>query len=428
MKNVATLILGGGRGTRLYPLTRYRSKPAVPLAGKYRLIDIPISNCINSGLRRIYVLTQFMSVSLHRHIRNAYIFDGFSDGFVEILAAQQTIQQSEWYQGTADAVRQNIGCIKQRDIEHVLILSGDQLYRMNFAEMLDTHLKSDAEATIAARPVSREEAGGFGIMQLDDSGRVRGFVEKPQTTKEMEAVRMDPAWIDARGVTSGGRDLLASMGIYLFNRDFLVEVLENSDFQDFGREVFPESICKKRVNVHLFDGYWEDIGTIGSFYRCSLELASAASPFNFMMPEAPIYSHARYLPPSRIDEASVLNSVVADGCIIEKGVVIENSAIGLRCRIGAGAQIRNSVLMGADYYHAAVDVESDQAVGKPPLGIGSGAVIEGAIIDKNCRIGSGAQIVNSDNQLTADVTNEVVIRDGVVVVQKDSLIPENWKL
>ncbi|MEC7501196.1 MAG: glucose-1-phosphate adenylyltransferase [Planctomycetota bacterium] len=428
MNDVATLILGGGRGTRLYPLTRYRSKPAVPLAGKYRLIDIPISNCINSGLRRIYVLTQFMSVSLHRHIRNAYIFDRFSDGFVEILAAQQTVQHSEWYQGTADAVRRNIGCIKHRDIKHVLILSGDQLYRMNFSEMLKTHLKSGAEATIAARPVTREEASGFGIMQLDDSGRVKGFVEKPQSIEQMEQVRMDPSWIDSHGVESQGRDLLASMGIYLFDRDFLVEVLENNDFQDFGKEVFPASIRKKHVNVHLFDGYWEDIGTIGSFYRCSLELASAQPPFNFMMPEAPIYSHARYLPPSRIDQAQVHNSVVADGCILEKGVVIENSAIGLRCRIGPGAQIRNSVLMGADYYDTSADVQTHQAAGTPLLGIGSNAVIDGAIIDKNCRIGRGARISNPNGQTNSDLSDDVFVRDGVVVVQKDSVIPPHWEM
>ena len=239
---------------------------------------------------------------------------------------------------------------------------------------------------------------------------------------------MDPSWIDAHGVASQGRDLLASMGIYLFDRDFLVEVLENTNFQDFGKEVFPESIRKKHVNVHLFDGYWEDIGTIGSFYRCSLELASAQPPFNFMMPEAPIYSHARYLPPSRIDEATIRNSVVADGCIIEKGVVIENSAIGFRCRIGPDVQIRNSVLMGADYYDTAVDVESDQTVGRPALGIGSGAVIDGAIIDKNCRIGSDARIANTDGRMSDDVSDDVFVRDGVVVVHKDSLIPADWKM
>jgi glucose-1-phosphate adenylyltransferase len=428
MKSVAALVLGGGRGTRLYPLTRYRSKPAVPLAGKYRLIDIPISNCINSGLRRIYVLTQFMSVSLHRHIRNAYIFDRFSDGFVEILAAQQTTQDSEWYQGTADAVRRNIGCIKHRDIKHVLILSGDQLYRMNFAQMLETHRQSGAEATIAARPVRREEASGFGIMHLDDTGRIQGFVEKPQTSEEMDPVRMEPSWIDARGVESQGRDLLASMGIYLFDRDFLVEVLENNDFQDFGKEVFPKSVKKKHVHVHLFDGYWEDIGTIGSFYRCSLELASANPPFSFMLPESPIYSHARYLPPSRLDDATVRNSVVADGCIIEKGAVIENSAIGLRCRIGENVVIRDSVLMGADYYGTAEDIAQDRSEGRPLVGIGNEALIEGAIIDKNCHIGSRARITNDRQATNEDVSDEVVIRDGVVVVEKDSALPNGWKM
>ena len=428
MKDVAALVLGGGRGTRLYPLTRYRSKPAVPLAGKYRLIDIPISNCINSGLRRIYVLTQFLSVSLHRHIRNACNFDRFSDGFVEILAAQQTTKNSEWYQGTADAVRQNIGYIKGRDVKYVLILSGDQLYRMNFAKMLETHRQSGAEATIAARPVNREEAGDFGIMHLDDNGRIKGFIEKPQTRDAMESVRMEPSWIDAHGVKSKGRDLLASMGIYLFDRDFLVEVLEKTDFQDFGKEVFPESIKKKHVHVHLFDGYWEDIGTIGSFYRCSLDLASAHTPFNFMLPESPIYTDARYLPPSRIDEATIRNSVVADGCLIEKGAVIENSAIGLRCRIGENAIIRDSVLMGTDYYDSSSDIAFDQAAGHPPLGIGSEAIIEGAIIDKNCHIGRRAKIANREQVSNDEVSDGVFLRDGVVVVEKNSLLPDGWEM
>ncbi|MCE9544031.1 MAG: NTP transferase domain-containing protein, partial [Planctomycetia bacterium] len=254
MKNVITLVLGGGRGTRLYPLTRYRSKPAVPLAGKYRLIDIPISNCINSGLNCIYVLTQFMSVSLHRHISNAYQFDRFNGGFVEILAAQQTLDNSNWYQGTADAVRQNVRYIQQHGVEYVVILSGDQLYRMDYGQMIETHRKSGAEATIAAMPVTREAATGLGIMRLDETGRVTGFLEKPQTKAEMDTVAMDPKWIDAAGLESRGRDLLASMGIYVFNRDFLVDVLTKTDYQDFGREIFPASIRARRVQVHLFDG------------------------------------------------------------------------------------------------------------------------------------------------------------------------------
>ena len=428
MNDIVTLVLGGGRGTRLYPLTRYRSKPAVPLAGKYRLIDIPISNCINSGLRRIFVLTQFLSVSLHRHIRNAYNFDRFSDGFVEILAAQQTEKNSEWYQGTADAVRQNIRYIKHRDVKYVLILSGDQLYRMNFLSMLETHRQSGAEATIATRPVSQEEAGAFGIIDIDDTGRIKGFVEKPQTAEEMDSVRMAPSWIDAHGVESKGRDLLASMGIYLFDRDFLVEVLENNNVQDFGKEVFPESIKKKHVHVHLFDGYWEDIGTIGSFYRCSLELASTNPPFNFMLPESPIYTNTRYLPPSRIDEATIRNSVLADGCIIEKGAIIENSAIGLRCHIGENAIIRDSVLMGAEHYDSSSDIALNRAEGRPQMGIGSEAIIEGAIIDKNCHIGNRARIANDHRTENGDISDAVFIRDGIVVVEKDSLLPHGWTM
>jgi glucose-1-phosphate adenylyltransferase len=428
MNNILTLVLGGGRGTRLFPLTRYRSKPAVPLAGRYRLIDIPISNCINSGLRRVYVLTQFMSVSLHRHIRQAYQFDRFSGGYVEILAAQQTLEDSNWYQGTADAVRQNIRYIKQYGIDYVLILSGDQLYRMSYRDMLKTHQQAGAEATIAAMPVAREEASGLGIMRLDDSGRVIGFLEKPKTDQEMDTVRMDPSWIDGHGIQSRGRDLLASMGIYLFNRDFLVDALEKTDYQDFGKEIFPASIRARHVHVHLFDGYWEDIGTIGSFYRCNLELAGAGSPFKFISPEAPIYSRSRYLPPTRIDGAHITNSLVADGCIIEEGATIENSVIGLRCQIGKQAVIRNAVLMGADFYETPAELARDASQGRPPVGIGRQATIEGAIIDKNCHIGAEVRVVNEQNAEEANLSDQVFIRDGVVVVEKDATLPDGWKV
>jgi len=428
MRNVMSLVLGGGRGTRLHPLTKYRSKPAVPLAGKYRLIDVPISNCLNSGLRRIYVLTQFNSVSLHRHIRKTYSFDRFSGGYVEILAAQQTIEDNQWYQGTADAVRQNLRYINEHDVDHVLILSGDQLYRMNFEEMLKTHVESGAEATIAAIPVSREDASGLGIMQLDETGRVSGFVEKPQTKEEMDRVRMDPAWIDARGIPSRGRDLLASMGIYIFNRKFLVDVLQENHYQDFGKEVFPASFRAKHVQTHLFDGYWEDIGTIGSFYRCNLELASSSPPFSFVTPEAPIYSRARHLPPTRFDGATLRGSLVADGCIIGEGAVIENSVIGLRCQIGAGAVIRNSVIMGADFYETPEELAQDNSEGRPPLGIGAGAHIEGAIIDKNCHIGSDVRILNDQDLTEEDVSDDVVVRDRILVVQRGATLSNDWKL
>ncbi len=331
MRNVITMVLGGGRGTRLYPLTKYRSKPAVPLAGKYRLIDIPLSNCINSGLNRIYVLTQFNSVSLHRHIRRAYAFDQFSAGFVEILAAQQTNDTANWYQGTADAVRQNLRYVDDPAFRHVLILSGDQLYRMNFKEMMESHRASQADVTIAAMPVDRQTARSMGLMRVDDAGRVGGFLEKPQTDREIDLVRMDPAWIDERGIPSAGRDCLASMGIYLFNREALVKLLTKTDYHDFGREIFPAAARTHRVQVHLFDGYWEDIGTIRSFYDANLALAAPERPFDLASATAPIYSRARFLPPSRIDGATIRNSLVADGCAIEEGAVIENSVIGLRC-------------------------------------------------------------------------------------------------
>lgn len=428
MKKVMSLVLGGGRGTRLNPLTKFRSKPAVPLAGKYRLIDVPISNCLNSGLRRIYVLTQFNSVSLHRHIRKTYSFDRFSGGYVEILAAQQTIEDNQWYQGTADAVRQNIRYINQPDVEHVLILSGDQLYRMDFEKMLKTHVESGAEATIAAIPVSREDASGLGIMQLDKTGRVSGFVEKPQTKEEMDRVAMDPAWIDAQGIPSGGRDLLASMGIYIFNKKFLVDVLQENDYQDFGKEVFPASFRAKHVQTHLFDGYWEDIGTIGSFYHCNLELASSNPPFSFTTPEATIYSRARHLPPTRFDGVSLKGSLVADGCIIGEGTTIENSVIGLRCQIGAGVTIRNSVIMGADFYETPEELALDSSAGRPPLGIGAGSTIEGAILDKNCHIGCDVRIVNDRDLLEEDISEDVVVRDRIVVVQRGATIGDGWKL
>jgi glucose-1-phosphate adenylyltransferase len=425
MENVLALVLGGGRGTRLYPLTKYRSKPAVPLAGKYRLIDVPISNCINSGLNRIYVLTQFNSVSLHRHIRRTYTFDAYSEGFVEILAAQQTLDSSGWYQGTADAVRQNIRYLQQSDIQYVMILSGDQLYRMNYADMLKTHLTSGADVTIGAMPVRREAASAFGIMRGDESGRVTGFLEKPKTAQEMELVHTEPAWIDAHGVPSNGRDLLASMGIYLFNRPTLVDLLTKTDYHDFGREVFPASIRARKVQMHLFDGYWEDIGTIKSFYQCNLDLAGANPPFDLAAADAPIYTRARFLPPARIDGAAVRNSLISDGCVIEAGATIEQSVIGLRCRIGRNVTIRNSVIMGADYYESAAEMAREgQTI---PMGIAEGTTIEGAIIDKNCRIGSKVRIANDRGVESSPETPESMICDGIVVVQKGAALNEGWK-
>jgi glucose-1-phosphate adenylyltransferase len=426
VRRVLALVLGGGRGTRLYPLTRDRSKPAVPLAGKYRIIDVPLSNCINSGVQRIYVLTQFNSVSLHRHIRRTYTFDPFSGGFVEILAAQQTLDNSGWYQGTADAVRQNIRYLQQPDIKHVLILSGDQLYRMNYADMLATHQSRGADVTIAGIPVAEEAASALGIMRLDDAGRVVGFLEKPQTTADLEMVRTDPAWIERQGIPAKGRNLMASMGIYLFDRDCLLDLLTKTDYQDFGREVFPASIRTKKVHLHAFDGYWEDIGTIRSYYQCNLDLARAGAPFDLADPEAPIYSRGRFLPPSRIDGASVRQSLVSDGCVIEQGAVIENSVIGLRCRIGRNVVIRNSVILGNDFYETPDELAAAGARGVPPVGIGEGTIVEGAIVDKNVRIGRRTRIVNEHGwNATAD-SDRFTVRDGVAVVPKDAVVPDGW--
>ena len=457
MRNIISLVLGGGKGTRLSPLTDYRSKPAVPLAGKYRLIDIPISNCINSELNRIYLITQFNSVSLHRHIRQTYTFDTFDGGFVEILAAQQTIEDTGWYQGTADAVRKNLRYLQQPGIDYVLILSGDQLYRMDYREMLKCHQTTGADVTIAALPVDRDAARGFGIMRLDDTGRVQGFLEKPRTDEEIDHVRTDPAWIDAHGLQSRGRDCLASMGIYLFNRDTLVNLLSGSDYQDFGREVFPMSIRTHQVQVHLFDGYWEDIGTIRSFYQANLELAGKKPPFEFIEAGAPIYSRPRFLPPTRLEGATIRRSLIADGCNIDGGAVIENSIIGLRCRVGRDVQIRNSVLMGADYFQSPESIAADAAEGRPTMGIGDGTIIDGAIVDKNCRIGDNVCIQMSAADSQRDATDieayakldcserlighstsigafraqnkqPLVVRDGIIVVPKGAVLPNGWKL
>jgi glucose-1-phosphate adenylyltransferase len=412
----------------LYPLTKIRSKPAVPIGGKYRLIDIPLSNCINSGLNRCYVLTQFNSVSLHRHIRSTYSFDMFHGGFVEILAAQQTLDNSGWYQGTADAVRQNLRYIEQPGVDMVLILSGDQLYRMDYRQMIETHVKSKADVTISAVPVYPEAASGLGIMRLDDNGRVAGFLEKPKTMAELDIVRTDPAWIDAHGIDSHGRDCLANMGIYLFNRDTLIDVLKKTDYRDFGKEVFPASIRSRRVQVHLFDGYWEDIGTIKSFFEANIAMADPHAPFNLVSPGMPIFSRPRFLPPSRFDGATVRQSLIADGSLIGEGTVIENSIIGLRCMIGPNAVIRDSIVMGNDYYQLPGDISDGTSNGMPPLGIGGESVIEGAIIDKNCRIGRKVHIANEKGVLDSPETPHGMIRDGIVVIPKSTTLPDEWTL
>lgn len=423
LSNTIALILGGGRGTRLFPLTKIRAKPAVPLAAKYRLIDIPISNCINSGLNRAYVLTQFLSESLHRHLRQTYAFDHFSGGFVELLAAQETVNAgTDWYQGTADAVRKNLVHLEEDWIEHVLILSGDQLYRMDFRDMMQTHIESGADATIAGIPVSRKDASSLGIMQVDDSGQVRGFVEKPQTEEELASVRMEPSWIDERGIPSNGRDCLASMGLYIFNKSMMVDLLRTTSHEDFGKEVFPEAINSHKVQVHLFDGYWEDIGTIRAFYEANLSLAGKAPPFDIRNRESPIYSRPRFLPPTIMGNASISNSLIADGCKIGNNVTIENSVIGLRTVIGDNVTIKDCVVMGADY------IESSSALspGVLPIGIGNGTVISGTILDKNCRIGQNVKITNEAGVQDQGEDEALQIRDGIPIVIKNGQIEDGF--
>ena len=426
MENVIALILGGGRGTRLYPLTQRRAKPAVPIGGKFRLIDIPLSNCINSGLKKIYVVTQFNSVSLHHHV-NSYRFDSFGRGFVQILAAQQTNQSGNWYQGTADAVRQNLNYLQQRNIDYVLILSGDQLYRMDFNKMIEVHKKANADVTIASVPVSPDRASDLGIMRLDATGRVRGFLEKP-LPNELPMVRTDPAFIEEQGISANGRDYLANMGIYLFNRKTLIDVLEKTSYTDFGKEVFPAAIRSKKVQVYLFDGYWEDIGTIRSFYEANLAMAARNPVFQLSTSESPTYSRSSFLPASRIDNARISGSLISDGCTIEEGAVIENSIIGLRSRIGKNAVIRNSIIMGLDFIPTPEEDAADIQQGKPVPGIGENVVIDGAIIDKNCAIAQGVHVTNPDKIENTKEQFFGMIRDGVICVTKNTVLPSGWKL
>lgn len=428
MQEVLSLILGGGRGTRLYPLTALRSKPAVPVAGKYRLIDIPISNCINSGMQRIYVLTQFLSVSLHRHIANTYKFDPFGRGFVEVLAAQQTNETADWYQGTADAVRQQARYILEDHCQHVLILSGDQLYRMDFQQMLETHKKTKADVTIAVLPVPRDQVPGFGIVQLDTAGKVSGFVEKPKTDEAIEAVRTPASWISQFGIEAGSREYLASMGIYIFTRKALLEMLNARPLAtDFGKEIFPRSIQSHHVQAHLFDGYWEDLGTVKAYHEANLALAGDSPPFDFHSPEGVIFTRMRFLPASRIVGARLKHCLISDGCVIEDGADLERCVIGVRSRIGRNAVVRDTILLGADRFETNDERAANRAINRPDLLIGEGSVVENAILDKECRIGRNVRIVNK-RKVCDDEGSNYVIRDGVIVIPRGAIIPDGTEI
>jgi glucose-1-phosphate adenylyltransferase len=426
MRSVLALILGGGRGTRLFPLTSQRSKPAVPVAGKYRLIDIPISNCINSDLSRIYVLTQYLSASLHRHIANTYKFDMFSRGFVEVLAAQQTNESADWYQGTADAVRQNIPYIERENTEHVLILSGDQLYRMDYRDLYKTHTETGADVTIAAIPVKEEETPGFGLLSMTDAGRVTGFVEKPKTVDERKPYHVPADWIQSRGIDPAGRHYLANMGIYLFKTSVLLELLTTRPYAtDFGKEVFPKNYQSKQVFAHLFDGYWEDLGTIRSYHESSLALGRENPPFDFFAPDGVIYTRMRNLPASRINGATLEHSSVADGCVIGPRTRIETSLVGVRTRIGSDCIIRDTVITGADTFETDAQRAANAAAGRPNLSIGSGSVITRAILDKDCRVGKGVKLLNAARKEEADGPGgSYFIRDGIVCVPRGAIVPD----
>jgi glucose-1-phosphate adenylyltransferase len=403
-QDVVAVIMGGGAGTRLFPLTKDRAKPAVPLAGKYRLVDIPISNCINSDLRRIFLLTQFNSGSLHRHIQESYRFDNFSPGFVEILAAEQRPGRMDWYQGTADAVRQNLLHLNSYPHRYVLILSGDQLFRLDCRTLVRQHAESGAEVTVATTPVRADVAGAFGIMEVAEDGRITRFVEKPK----------DPA---VQATLRGYPDALpASMGIYVFDRDVLADALAGDEV-DFGKHVIPHLIETRRVHAYRFEGYWEDIGTIRAFYEANLDLCEPLPQFNFYDASAPIFTHARYLPASKIVKSRVERSIIAEGCIINDAL-IEHSLLGIRSRIQAGATIRDSLILGQDFYDSPDRVP---VPGAPTMGVGHGTVIERTIVDKNARIGDGVRITPEGKPANFDGPN-FYVRDGVVVIPKNAVV------
>jgi glucose-1-phosphate adenylyltransferase len=418
--NVLSVIMGGGQGTRLFPLTRDRSKPAVPLAGKYRLVDIPISNCINSGLRRVYLLTQFNSASLHRHIAQSYKFDQFTGGFVEILAAEQTFSDTSWYQGTADAVRKNLLHFLNHDFEYILILSGDQLYRLDFRRIISEHAESGAEVTIATIPVSRTEAQGFGIMQIDPSLRITRFVEKPKDPAVLDSLRVGSAIQAQLGLDTKEDSLLASMGIYLFNREVLLKLLDNSH-ADFGKHIIPDAIPSYKVYASIFQGYWEDVGTIRSYFDASLDLVAELPRFNFFDMSAPIFTRPRFLPASKINGAEIDHGVISDGCILNQ-CNVNYSIVGVRSIVGEGCNLTRTILLGCDYYESEASIHQNEEKGLPRIGVGRNTHIENAIIDKNARIGENCKISPAGKPDKVD-HSLYYIRDGIVIIPKNGVIP-----
>lgn len=421
-ENVIAIILGGGAGSRLFPLTRDRAKPAVPLGGKYRLVDVPISNCINSSITQIFILTQFNSASLNRHISRTYRFSSFSTGFVEVLAAEQRLDSPQWFQGTADAVRQMLPHIRDWRVNTVLILSGDHLYRMDYRKFLQRHFETKADLTVSVIPCRPDEAEEFGLLKADENGKILEFKEKPKGDA-LESMRVDTTKFGLTESESQSRPFLASMGIYVFNYERLVELLrENEDWVDFGKEFIPSAIQNMNVQAHLFNDYWEDIGTIRAFYEANLDLAAPLPKFNFFATESPIYTRSRYLPPSKVHDSDINNSMVSEGCILN-GVTAQNSILGLRSRIDRGAKIESSIIMGADYFESIEDIRNNVERQIPHLGIGENTVVRRAIVDKNTRIGNNVQLINKDNVENMDDPNGCFyIRDRIVIIPKNSII------
>jgi glucose-1-phosphate adenylyltransferase len=412
MNDVLTLILGGGRGTRLYPLTYQRSKPAVPIGAKYRLIDIPISNCLHGGLKRIFVLTQFNSASLNRHIAQTYRLDMFSDGFVEVLAAEQTPESSDWFQGTADAVRQAARHFAGYDADHYLILAGDHLYRMDFCEMIESHIETRADITIAAQPVTPDDATQMGIFRFDDGGQIAAFEEKPTPARLAEMGSSGSGGLVPGGATRD-KPFVASMGIYVFSRDVLLDILQQPGI-DFGKEILPKALGTQRVHPYIFRGYWADVGTIDAFYDANIQLTQRGAPFNFFHPRFPIYTHPRFLPGTRAYDCRIDSSIIAEGGHLDR-CQISDSLVGIRTQIRDGSRISRSVLLGADFY----EEESDAS--DVPLGIGRGVVLDRVIVDKNARIADGVRLVNTAGVREAD-GDGWSIRDGIIVVAKGAQV------
>jgi glucose-1-phosphate adenylyltransferase len=422
---VLSVIMGGGQGLRLFPLTRDRAKPAVPLAGKYRLVDIPISNCINSDLRRVYLLTQFNSASLHRHISQSYKFDHFAGGFVEILAAEQTFGDTSWYQGTADAVRKNLTHFLNHNFDYLLILSGDQLYRMDFRNIVAQHIETNADVTIATIPMARREAQSLGIMQINSERRITRFVEKPKEPALLDSLKLERDLYSKFGVKGDEELFLASMGIYVFNREVLLRLLDN-DFTDFGKHIIPGVIDTHRVFSYVFQGYWEDIGTIRSFFEANLDLVSELPRFNFFDMSSPIFTRPRFLPASKINGAEINHAIISDGCIINHAR-INHSMVGVRSTVSAGCELTRTILIGCDYYESEASIRQYESQGLPRIGIGKNTRVENAIIDKNARIGENCFLSPAGKPENMD-HGLYYIRDGIVIIPKNGIIPHGTVL